>query len=86
MYGYRGKIGEAVQADGITHHPSYFAPELDGPTAPDLETVARWRYEQADAEAEIAAEMAIERHYETNDRYRWEVEQDERRAAFWSGV
>jgi len=76
----RGKFGRATMADGMVR-PSYFIPELDGDTAPDRETAARWEYERRDAEAEIAAEMAIERAYETNDRYRWEVEEDERRAA-----
>lgn len=76
----RGKLGEATMADGFVR-PSYFIPELDGLTAPDRRTAAIWRQEEADARAEQEAEMAIERHYETNDRYRWEVEEDERRAA-----
>ena len=76
----RGKIGEATMADGFVR-PSYFIPELDGLTAPDRRTAARWAQEEADAKAEIDAEMAIERAYETNDQYRWEVEEDERRAA-----
>lgn len=81
---YRGKVGEARMADGFTG-PSYFVPELDGDTAPSRELAAQWETERRDAEAEIAAEMAIERHYETNDQYRWEVEEDERRAAFLGG-
>lgn len=76
----RGKVGQAVAADGF-YRPSYFIPELDGVTAPTLRLAAQWEFERLDAEAEIAAEMAVERHYETNDQYRWEVEEDERRAA-----
>lgn len=78
--GFRGKLGEAVGADGV-YRPSYFVAELDGLTAPTAEMAAEWESQRLDAEAEISAEMAIERHYETNDRYRWEVEEDERRAA-----
>lgn len=76
----RGKVGEAVAKDGF-HRPSYFITELDGVTAPDRRTAARWESERLDAEAEIAAEVGYERHLETNDQYRWEVEEDERRAA-----
>lgn len=81
---YRGKVGEARGLDGWTA-PSYFIPELDGDTAPSRQLAAQWESERLDAEAEVAAEMAIERAYETNDQYRWEVEEDERRAAFWGG-
>lgn len=79
----RGKVGEARMADGFTG-PSYFVWELDGDTAPTRALAAQWEMERLDAEAEIAAEMAIERAYETNDRYRWEVEEDERRAAMFN--
>lgn len=78
--GFRGKLGEAVQADG-TIRPSYFVAELDGLTAPTVEQAFEWEAQRLDAEAEIAAEVGYERHLETNDRYRWEVEEDERRAA-----
>jgi ferric-dicitrate binding protein FerR (iron transport regulator) len=80
----RGKIGEARMADGFTG-PSYFVPELDGDTAPTRRLAAQWAQEKADAEAEAAAEAAIERHYETNDQYRWEVERDERIAVETGG-
>jgi hypothetical protein len=80
MLGYRGKIGEEMAPDG-TSRPSYFVPELDGVTAPDRETVREW----ADQRDEYDAETAYERHLETDDRYRWEHEQDELRAAFWGG-
>lgn len=82
--GFRGKLGEAVQADG-TIRPSYFIAELDGLTAPTVEQAFEWEAQRLDAQAEYDAEMAIERAYETNDRYRWEVEEDERRAAFFGG-
>jgi len=49
---------------------------------PELLT-ARELYEMRDAQAEYDAEMAYERHLETNDQYRWEVEEDERRAMAW---
>lgn len=78
----RGKLGQATQADG-TVRPSYFIAELDGDTAPTPELAAEWERQRLDAQAEYDAEMAIERHYETNDRYRWEVEEDERRAMAW---
>lgn len=81
---FRGKVGEARMEDGFTG-PSYFVWELDGDTAPTRELAAQWERERLDAQAEYDAEMAIERHYETNDRYRWEVEEDERRAAFFGG-
>ncbi|AZS06716.1 hypothetical protein HOU95_gp091 [Streptomyces phage Hiyaa] len=76
----RGKVGEARMADGFTG-PSYFVWELDGDTAPTRALAAQWEQERLDAEAEIAAEVGYERFLETNDRYRWECEEDERRAA-----
>lgn len=79
MFNTRGKIGEAFGTDGVCR-PSYFVPELDGPTAPDMETVREW----ADQRDEYDAEAAYERHLETNDQYRWEHEQDELRAALHS--
>ena len=47
-------------------------------------------YQEAEAKAEYEAERAAERFYEEGtpaqqDQYRWEVEQDERNAALWSG-
>lgn len=81
---FRGKIGEVMQADGsIT--PSYFVAALDGDTAPTVELAFEWERQRLDAQAECDAEMAIERAYETNDRYRWEVEEDERRAMAFGG-
>jgi len=80
----RGKIGEARMADGFTR-PSYFIAELDGDTAPTRRLAAQWAQERADAEAEIAAEEGYERFLETNDRYRDEVEQDERIAVMNGG-
>jgi hypothetical protein len=49
------------------------------------------KWEAADAKAEYEAERAAERFWEEGtaaqqDQYRWEVEQDERNAAFWSGA
>lgn len=79
----RGKLGQATMADGSVR-PSYFIPELDGETFASLEALSNWHFDrQAEAEgrAEQEAEMAYERHLETNDQYRWEVEEDERRAA-----
>ena len=81
---FRGKIGQARMADGFTG-PSYFIAELDGDTAPTRRLAAQWEQERLDAEAEYDAEMAFERHLETNDQYRWEVEQDERIAAMNGG-
>lgn len=64
-----------------TTHPDLFIEELDGVTAPTVRQAREWEWQQAEAEAEIAAEVGYERHLETNDQYRWEVEEDERRAA-----
>lgn len=80
---FRGYVGTVVTSTGATA-PSLFCFELDGDTAPDPETAARWKYERREAEAEIAAEVGYERFLETNDQYRWEVEEDERRAAAFS--
>jgi len=41
--------------------------------------------ERAAYQAEYDAETAYERHLETNDQYRWEVDEDERRAAAFGG-
>lgn len=70
-------------ADGTTIPAvaSLFIPELDGDTFESLADLADY----FDAKAEIDAETAYERHLETNDQYAWEVEQDERRAAFFGG-
>jgi len=78
----KGKFGEQVQADG-TWAPSYFVDELHGLTFPTREAAAEYRWHEADALAERDAEMAVERALETNDRYAWECEQDELRAAAW---
>lgn len=80
MKSNRGKIGNALQADGATR-PSYFVPELDGITAPDRETAAEWEVGRLDAEAEADAENGWLRAAENNDRYAWEDEQDRMRAA-----
>lgn len=45
---------------------------------------------EAEAKAEYEAERAAERFWEEGtpaqaEQYRWEVEQDERNAAFWGG-
>lgn len=84
MFGFRGKIGQDFDAQGVIR-PSYFTPELDGDTAPTRQLAAQWEFERQAALAEIAAEDGYERHLETNDRYRWEVEEDERRATFFNG-
>lgn len=78
----RGKIGRATMADGSVR-PSYFVPELDGETFASLKALSDWHFDrQAESEAdEFDPDVAYERHLETNDRYRWEVEEDERRAA-----
>jgi hypothetical protein len=44
-----------------------------------------------EARSEAAAEAAAERYFEEGtegqrEQYRWEVEQDERRAAFWGAT
>lgn len=54
--------------------PIYWEPEL---------LTAQERYEEEWGRVEYEIEMAYERHLETNDQYRWEVEQDELRAAAW---
>lgn len=54
--------------------PIFWEPEL---------LTAQEMYEERAAKAEYDAEMAYERHLETNDQYRWEVEEDERRAMAW---
>ncbi len=53
-------------------------------------TAEQW-YQHDEAEAEARAEAAAERYFEEGtwqqrEQYRWEVEQDERRAAFWAGA
>lgn len=80
MRGFRGKIGEETTIEG-DYRPSYFTWVLDGVTYPTREEAALREAERLQAEAEIAAEEGYERHLETNDQYRWEVEQDEARAA-----
>lgn len=72
-------------ADGTTIPalPSLFIPELDGDTFASLEALNDRHWDrQAESEAdEFDPDAAYERHLETNDQYRWEVEEDERRAA-----
>lgn len=76
-------------ADGATVAPlaTLFIEELDGLTFASLEDLLDYHAsrDEAYAKAEQDAEMAYERHLETNDRYRWEHEQDELRAAFFGG-
>jgi hypothetical protein len=69
-------------ADGATVAPvaSLFIEELDGVTYATAEDAYWHSFDEADALAEIEAEMAVERALETNDRYAWECEQDELRA------
>jgi hypothetical protein len=62
-----------------------FAEELEGITAETVDLAQQLQQEADQAEDECRAEMAIERAYETNDQYRWEVEEDERRASFFGG-
>lgn len=72
-------------ADGTTITPAatLFIEELDGLTFATLDDLADYHAmrDEAYAQAEYDAEMAYERHLETNDQYRWEHEQDELRAA-----
>lgn len=58
-----------------------FIPELDGQTFPSVADSLDFMYGPDDGQADIEAEMAGERALETNDQYAWEVEQDELRAA-----
>lgn len=59
-----------------------FITELDGPTFASAEELDDYRWRNAsDDRSDYDAEMAYERHLETNDQYRWEHEQDELRAA-----
>lgn len=77
---FRGKLGQATQEDGTTR-PSYFIPELDGTTAPTAEMAYEWEQQRQQYEEEAYAEGAWLRAAEDNPGYRWEVEQDEARAA-----
>jgi len=80
----RGKIGFAPAADGSVR-PSYFVPEMDGQTFASLEALSDWHWQNMPEDPdEFDADAAYERHLETNDQYRWEVEEDERRAAAFS--
>lgn len=67
---------------------SLFIPELDGDTFATKEALADWHWDrQAELYAnEFDPDAAYERHLETNDQYRWEVEEDERRAAALSAA
>ena len=70
--------------DAATRKARYplFIPELDGLTFASQAELADWQWDRAaelDAD-EYDPDAAYERHLETNDRYRWEVEEDERRA------
>lgn len=73
--------------DAATRRRRYplFVEELDGLTFATRDELAEWEWQNAEAEAEWAAEVGYERFLETNDRYRWEVEEDERRAMAFGG-
>lgn len=73
--------------DAATRRARYplFIPELDGILATSREQALEWEEQRLQAEAEYAAEVGYERFLETNDQYRWEVEEDERRAAAFGG-
>lgn len=64
--------------------PDLFIYELDGLTGESPERAYEMAEELAQYEAEAYAEGAWLRAAETNDQYRWEVEEDERRAAAWA--
>lgn len=75
--------------DAATRRRRYplFIQELDGLTFASKEELADWQWDRAaelDAN-EFDPDAAYERHLETNDRYRWEVEEDERRAMAFGG-
>lgn len=75
--------------DAATRRRRYplFIEELDGPTFVSQEALADWHWDRAaelDAD-EFDPDAAYERHLETNDRYRHEVEEDERRAMAFGG-
>lgn len=74
-------------ADGTTITPveTLFIEELDGLTFASLEELADYRWAQYDDEDDYDPDAAYERHLETNDQYRWECDEDERRAAFFGG-
>jgi hypothetical protein len=58
-------------------------------THPSVDAVRACADQEAEARWEAEAEAAAERFWEEGtpaqaERYRWEVEQDERNAAFWA--
>lgn len=73
----RSLFAPALYAATVEPVATLFVPELDGDTFASLEELADYHH----AQAEYDAEMAIERALETNDRYAWEEEQDRLRAA-----
>lgn len=60
--------------------PDLFIEELDGITGSTPQEAYELDRERMEYEAEAYAEGAWLRAAETNDQYRWEVEEDERRA------
>lgn len=70
--------------DAATRRRRYplFIQELDGLTFASLAELVDWQWDRAaelDAD-EYDPDAAYEVFLETNDQYRWEVEEDERRA------
>jgi hypothetical protein len=64
--------------------PDLFIEELDGITGETVEDARETQEAYDTYREESYAEGAWLRAAETNDQYRWEVEEDERRAAAWS--
>jgi hypothetical protein len=74
----------------FTHRDSRTTTHTHDTVTQARECSAELDWQDAETAAELAAEARNERFWEEGTeaqalRYRWEVEQDERNAAFWAG-